>query len=150
MVRSGREQTYTVGKDTGNYWDAGAANVHWVIATDTQVEAGVRQALERVQSEVVLIEGNSFTQYVAPDFFIMVIRRDGKTIKRTARNAMDHASVLYVSGEGDCTEKLNEKAPLKPDTGLPIFSIQTFSLLIEKIQQRLEKSKETKLCRVAS
>ena len=42
---SGRELTYSPGKDTGRYWDAGAANVHWVIATDEQVEDGIKKAL---------------------------------------------------------------------------------------------------------
>src|SRR5919112_2606530 len=50
LIRSGRRETYTPGKDTGRYWDAGAANVHWVIATDAQVEEGVRLALERVEA----------------------------------------------------------------------------------------------------
>jgi hypothetical protein len=41
LVRSGFQQTYASDKDTGRYWDAGAANVHWVIVTDDQVERGV-------------------------------------------------------------------------------------------------------------
>src|SRR5438105_13472382 len=44
-VRSGRAETYAPGKDTGRYWDAGAANVHWLIATDAQVEVGIKAAL---------------------------------------------------------------------------------------------------------
>src|ERR1051325_6657561 len=31
VIRSGREQTYALGKDTGRYWEAGASNVHWLI-----------------------------------------------------------------------------------------------------------------------
>jgi hypothetical protein len=27
VIRSGREQNYALGKDTGSYWDAGASNV---------------------------------------------------------------------------------------------------------------------------
>ena len=53
-VRSGREANYVAGKDTGRYWDAGAANVHWVIATDDQVEQGIREALSRVRTSGVL------------------------------------------------------------------------------------------------
>ena len=41
LIRSGREETYAPGKDTGRYWDAGASNVHWLIVTDDQVEAGI-------------------------------------------------------------------------------------------------------------
>src|ERR1700741_4796791 len=58
IVYSGREETYTAGKDTGRYWDAGAANVHWVIATDEQVEQGIREALGRVRTRGVFVEGN--------------------------------------------------------------------------------------------
>ena len=45
VIRSGRELTYAAGKDTGRYWDSGAANVHWLIATDSQVETGIKKAL---------------------------------------------------------------------------------------------------------
>src|SRR5262245_56583507 len=34
VVRSGRDETYAAGKDTGRYWEAGASDVHCVIATD--------------------------------------------------------------------------------------------------------------------
>src|ERR1700754_879920 len=64
LVRSGRKETYEFGKDTGRYWDAGATNVHWLIATDNQVETGIKEALARVQSPGVFVEGNSFSQFV--------------------------------------------------------------------------------------
>src|SRR5947207_2357200 len=64
IVYSGREQTYTAGKDTGRYWDAGAANVHWLIATDKQLEQGIHEALGRVRAPAVLVEGNSFAKFV--------------------------------------------------------------------------------------
>src|SRR6266487_1832553 len=54
VVRSGRDQTYSFGKDTGRFWDAGASNVHWVIATEQQVEKGIKSALKRVASTGVL------------------------------------------------------------------------------------------------
>src|SRR5262245_33875654 len=56
VVRSGRDENYEAGKDTGRFWDVGAANVHWVIATDDQVEAGIREAIGRVNSTGVIIE----------------------------------------------------------------------------------------------
>src|SRR5215475_13827213 len=74
LVRSGRAETYERGKDTGRYWDAGATNVHWLICTDNQVETGIKEALARVKSPGVLVEGNSFTQFVQPDHFVMVRR----------------------------------------------------------------------------
>jgi hypothetical protein len=76
VIRSGRAETYAAGKDTGRYWDAGASNVHWVIVTDSQVEQGIRQALERVKSGGVLIEGTGVLKFVRADFAVMVTRPD--------------------------------------------------------------------------
>ena len=98
LVRSGREATYAVGKDTGRYWDAGAANVHWLIATDEQIEPGIREALSRVQTEGVFVEGNSFAQFVDVDFFVMVRRDDEAKIKKSAKSVLDRADLVYVSG----------------------------------------------------
>lgn len=99
VIRSGRELTYASGKDTGRYWDAGAANVHWLIATDVQVAAGIERAIGRVKADGVFVEGNSFSQYVDPDFFIMVARAGDMTIKNTARRALSRVSAFYLSGE---------------------------------------------------
>ena len=103
LVRSGRDETYEAGKDTGRYWDAGAVNVHWLIATDAQVEKGIQEALARVKSPGVFIEGNSFTQYVHPDYFVMVRRPDNDKIKSSARRALNHATAVYVS-DGNADE----------------------------------------------
>jgi molybdopterin-guanine dinucleotide biosynthesis protein len=98
VVRSGRGQTYTAGKDTGRYWDSGAANVHWVIATDEQVEAGIKIALDRVQAAGVFVEGNSFTKFIEPHYFVMVVRPDHMKIKSTAKEALSRVSAFYLSG----------------------------------------------------
>ena len=99
VVRSGREATYALGKDTGRYWDAGASNVHWLIATDDQIDAGIRQTLARVKSQGVFVEGNSFANYVDVDFFVMVRRQDDAKIKKSAKQVLDRANAFYVSGE---------------------------------------------------
>src|SRR6185369_14212519 len=99
VIRSGRELTYVAGKDTGRYWDAGAANVHWLIATDSQVREGIESALQLVNSRGVFIEGNSFTEYVQPDFFIMVARSDVHKLKATAKRAAPRVTAVYFSNE---------------------------------------------------
>ena len=101
VVRSGRESTYEPGKDTGRYWDAGAANVHWLIATDDQIHAGIREALGRVKTGGVFVEGNSFAQFVDVDFFVMVRRSDDEKIKKSARQALEAADVIYDSTSGN-------------------------------------------------
>jgi molybdopterin-guanine dinucleotide biosynthesis protein len=100
LIRSGRKETYTPGKDTGHYWEAGAANVHWAVVTNQQVEAGFRAALERVESPGVLVEGNSFLRFCEADFTVMVARPDRLQIKPSARRALPKASALYLSDGG--------------------------------------------------
>ena len=101
VVRSGREATYELGKDTGRYWDAGAANVHWLIVTDDQVESGIRKALSRVEAQGVFVEGNSFAQFVDVDLFVMVRRADETKIKKSAKQMLAAADTIYVSGKGE-------------------------------------------------
>jgi molybdopterin-guanine dinucleotide biosynthesis protein len=97
VVRSGRDANYQSGKDTGKFWDTGAANVHWVIVTDDQVEQGIAEALSRVKAEGVVIEGNSFLQFVEADVSIMCSRSEGGKIKKSAREALAKSDLLYLS-----------------------------------------------------
>lgn len=96
IIRSGRAETYTPGKDTGRYWDAGASNVHWLIVTDEQVEQGISQALARVRSPGVFIEGTSFLKYLDVDYALMAARPDGRKIKPSARRALLKTSAIYL------------------------------------------------------
>ena len=97
VIRSGRDANYEVGKDTAQFWDAGAANVHWVIASDDQVEQGIKEALERVEAEGVVVEGNSFLQYVEADLAVMCARAEGGKVKPSARQALAKSDFLYLS-----------------------------------------------------
>lgn len=97
VVQTGRELTYAPGKDTGRYWDAGATNVHWLVATDEQVEAGIDEAIRRVKAPGVFVEGNSFAKFLQPDYFVMVARANDFKIKRTAREMLSRVSAFYIS-----------------------------------------------------
>ncbi len=137
VVRSGRESTYAAGKDTGKYWEAGAANVHWVIATDEQVEAGINEALGRVKADGVFVEGNSFTEFVKPDFFVMVARSDQTKIKSTAKRVLKNISALYLSGtatEGERVLVLLDQGLVGVGLDLPVFSPHDFSALVERVR----------------
>jgi hypothetical protein len=126
VIRSGRESTYSAGKDTGRYWDAGAANVHWVIATDQQVEAGITKALGCVQAAGVFIEGNSFTKFIEPDFFVMVLRPGDLKIKTTAREALNRVSAYYISGEAVSSRELLTGFLAQGDPGIMARKPQLF------------------------
>jgi molybdopterin-guanine dinucleotide biosynthesis protein len=137
VVRSGRESTYAPGKDTGRYWEAGAANVHWVIATNEQVDEGINEALGRVKADGVFVEGNSFTEFVKPDFFVMVARLDQTKIKPTARRAFNDVSAIYLSGSaenGGRLKVLMSKSLRLGTPYVPIFSAEELPKLIELLR----------------
>ena len=143
LIRSGREENYEAGKDTGRYWDAGAENVHWVIAGEDQVEDGVRQALSRVQSTGVLVEGNSFLDYIAADYAIMCARAGENKLKASARRTLARADALYLSTIDDCdagTARVRFdqwRAGLSIDIdldGMPLFTKKDIPGMIQRIQ----------------
>jgi hypothetical protein len=107
VIHSGHAETFSPGKDTGRYWDAGAANVHWLIVTEAQIEEGIRQTLERVTAPGVFIEGNSFTEFVPVDFMLMVARAEGEKIKPSARRALRRASGLYLSEAAESSTEIS-------------------------------------------
>ncbi|HQR33645.1 MAG TPA: hypothetical protein PLK30_12985 [Blastocatellia bacterium] len=109
-IRSGREATYTVGKDTARYWDAGAANVHWVIATDAQVEVGISEALRNVATSNVLIEGTSLLQFVKADLAILSVGSDLSKPKASVRRALIEQKIhsLYIPAENNKEAKSDE------------------------------------------
>ena len=97
VIRSGRESNYEIGKDTGRFWDVGASNVHWVIVNDDQVEQGITEALSRVRAAGVIVEGNSFLEYVTADVTIMCARSEGGKLKSSARRVLPRIDFLYLS-----------------------------------------------------
>ena len=135
LVRSGREQTYEAGKDTGRYWDAGASNVHWLIATDAQVEKGIQQALARVKSPGVFVEGNSFSQFVETDYFVMVRQAGSNQIKRSARQAISKTTAIYLSEvNGEEYKAGIAWSPDAPPKTIPLFTPRELPELIKNLR----------------
>jgi molybdopterin-guanine dinucleotide biosynthesis protein len=144
VIRSGREETYAAGKDTGRYWDAGASMVHWVIVTDEQVERGIKSALARVSAPGVFVEGNSFIEFVDVDFMLMVARASGGKIKSTARRALPKASAVYLSdlknnGSAAAREEFarwrSESVADKLIGELPVYARDDLPQLIAQVQR---------------
>jgi molybdopterin-guanine dinucleotide biosynthesis protein len=146
LIRSGFQKTYALDKDTGRYWDAGAANVHWVVVTEDQVERGIELALERVKAPGVLIEGNSFLRFIDVDFALLVTGGAGTKIKGSARWAFQKAAAVYLfdqilDGTGatspsETVELLNKKfGPAGLERSLPAYGVSDFPKLVERIKQ---------------
>jgi hypothetical protein len=109
--------------------------VHWLIATDAQVADGIRSALELVKAPGVFVEGNSFTEHVKPDFFIMVVRPDLHKTKVTAKRALARASAVYLSDSvGGVTRHETFLEQYFGDRAVPIFSSSELPELIRTLQ----------------
>jgi hypothetical protein len=143
VIRSGRDQNYAPDKDTGRFWEAGAANVHWVIVTEAQVEQGIKQAVERITAPGVFIEGNTILDFIEADFTLMVSRASGGKIKGSARRALSRSSAIYLSNiteEG--TDEREKFALWRKQSGmdkligdLPIFTRADLPELIALVQK---------------
>ena len=157
LIRSGRAGNYETGKDTGRFWDAGAVNVHWVIVGEDQVEAGINEALSRVQSAGVIVEGNSFLDYVQADYAIMCARAGENKLKTSSKRTLAKADAIYLSTIDDSDRETairnfdgwREGLSTELNTeGLEIFAGEDLPRLIETIQSlhqdptRMEPSEE--------
>ncbi len=156
LVRSGREENYEAGKDTGRFWDAGAANVHWVIAGEDQVEDGIRRALSRVQSAGVIVEGNSFLDFIEADFAIMCARAGENRMKTSARRTVAKADAVYLStiDQSDGARariRFDEwRADLSIDLeldGAAVYTKEDIPAIIKQIQYRFGIAQFRYLCK---
>jgi len=82
----------------------------------------------------------------------MVIRSDKMTIKKTARNALNVCSAIYLSGEYDSNGETELIRFLTSTiaSSVPMFWAQTQAILVEKIQQQHEEFRESKVSKAAS
>jgi molybdopterin-guanine dinucleotide biosynthesis protein len=144
LIRSGRAANYEKGKDTARFWDAGAANVHWVIVSEDQVEEGIKRALARVESDGVIVEGNSFLEYIDADFAIMCARAGENRLKTSARRTLARAGALYLSTIDDSDretaiaefEKWRNSLAVDLDSPhLPTYTRHDFPRLLETIRE---------------
>jgi len=143
LIRSGREANYEKGKDTGRFWDAGAANVHWVIVGEDQVERGINEALARVKSAGVIVEGNSFLDYIDANFAVTCARAGENKLKTSARRTSAKADALYLSTIDDADRVEAVERFEKWRTGLsvdlmvdvPIFTRGDLLSLVDTIRQ---------------
>jgi len=142
LIRSGREANYEKGKDTGRFWDAGADNVHWVIVGEDQVEAGIKEALSRVRAPGVIVEGNSFLDFVEADLAIICARAGENKLKTSARRTLQKADAIYLSTIEPCSlgealarfERWRSGLSIDlPGEGIPTFSRDQLPQLLERI-----------------
>lgn len=137
-IYSGMGVTCEPRKDTGRYWEAGARNVHWLICTNEQLQTGTREALNRVQSAGVFIEGTSFLKFIPADFSIMVVDPSRNEIKSSALRVASQINAYYVNAvepDEQISEIIRNKFAARnvQVSDLPIYSANNFEELVDKI-----------------
>lgn len=94
-----RDDTDVAGKDTGRYWEAGAADVRWVVCQRGQEGTGLARALDSlVDLSGVIVEGNRVIESFDPALSILVASPDQTEVKSSARRIVDRVHALYVHG----------------------------------------------------
>lgn len=144
LVVSDPGETRVNGKDTGRYWDAGATNVHWVIATDEQVADGVRLALDRVKGPGVFVEGGSFLRHFDVDYSIMVASPHLSDVKSSAVGALQKMQALIVNSADrrmEIIELIRNRVARRGTTlgELPVYFLTELPEISEQIGRLHEK-----------
>lgn len=96
-VFADRADTAVARKDTGRYWEAGAAAVRWVVGKSGQEADGIRRALAELDGHPgVLVEGNRVVAALAPTLAILVASPGQREIKGTVRRIRERLDAVYV------------------------------------------------------
>jgi hypothetical protein len=101
LILSSRDETYSPGKDTGRFWEAGASNVHWVICTSEQLQQGVEAAVRRVKSDGVFVEGTGLLKLLPVHYSIMAVGPSIREVKSSAFRVMNDVNAFFSMAPAD-------------------------------------------------
>ena len=112
-VFADRAVTGAKGKDTGRYWEAGAADVRWVVAARGQEHRGLRQALaDLTGTGGVLVEGNRILERLPqPRLALLVAHPAQREVKASARRILDRIDAVFVP-DADLASSLEDPSTL--------------------------------------
>ncbi|HET9581815.1 MAG TPA: hypothetical protein VFP76_03280 [Gemmatimonadota bacterium] len=101
-VFADRAVTDVAGKDTGRYWEAGAADVRWVVAARGQEHEGLSRALaDLAGSDGVLVEGNRILERMPrPRLALLVAHPAAREVKSSARRILDRIDAIFIPDVG--------------------------------------------------
>lgn len=139
LVLDDKEVTCIPGKDTGRYWEAGAARVQWVICTTKQLEEGARAALGKVQGRGVFIEGTSFIKHIPVDYSIMVADLSSADIKSSALVALSKINAIYITNKDSGIISLSEMRERIQKRGINLKDFTVYSRhTIDELARQIE------------
>ncbi len=85
-------------RDTVLMKKAGAHPVYWVRATSESLAGLVRAVVDRIESPLAVMEGNSFLRYIKPDYSVFVMGPTFDDFKESAWSALAAADTILVNG----------------------------------------------------
>ena len=95
--------------DTARLVQAGASPVFWVRTTRASLVEDVRQVLSRIETPVVIFEGNSVLEHLQPDYAVFIMGPTFDNFKPSAFDAIRKAHTVVVNGkEGLSGERVLE------------------------------------------
>jgi LAO/AO transport system kinase len=89
------------GTDTARMVEAGASPVFWVRTTLKDMAADLGEIWPRLNTSIVVVEGNSVLDHVEPDFAVFIMGPTLDDFKPTAFDAVKKAHTVVINGEKD-------------------------------------------------
>lgn len=117
------EASASPGTDTARMAEAGACPVFWVRTTAEALAGDFEQAMSRMGSAVVIVEGNSILRHIDPDYAVFIMGPTFADFKPSAFGAIAKAHTVVVNGDRKLPgsellelereiKKLNERAKM--------------------------------------
>jgi hypothetical protein len=84
--------------DTARLVQAGANPVFWVRTTRANLVEDVKKVLSRIQTPVVIFEGNSVLEHLQPDYAVFIMGPTFDNFKPSAFEAISKAHTVVING----------------------------------------------------
>ena len=85
--------------DTARLVQAGASPVFWVRTTKENLVEDVGQVLSRIETPVVIFEGNSVLEHLQPDYAVFIMGPTFDNFKPSAFDAIKKAHTVVINGK---------------------------------------------------
>jgi len=84
--------------DTARLVRAGAGPVFWVRTTRATLMEDLKRVMSRVDTPVVIVEGNSVLEYLEPDYAVFIMGPSFENFKPSAFMAISKAHTVVING----------------------------------------------------
>jgi LAO/AO transport system kinase len=129
--------------DTARLVQAGASPVFWVRTTGANLVEDVKKVLSRIETPVVIFEGNSILKYLQPDYAVFIMGPTFDNFKPSAFDAIKKAHTVVINGR----ESLSGEQVLELERKIKDVNPKAKVVVVSEIGE--EKAREIILSRAA-